>query len=192
MADGRAARTDPDVRTLRPIGGLALVCAVAVLVLLLLVDAVVRGSWAQMLLLAPWPLLVLWVTYEAAAASFVRMDAVGVTVQNGLRRTSFGWQRVRGVDFRWQLEFALDDDTTATALGGPARARPPRQSDQEREVEGPRVPTGVRVLTEITERRDQAPSTADDPIRRSWDAPALVALGVIVAWAAVAILVAQG
>ncbi|MFB7251872.1 PH domain-containing protein [Microbacterium sp. NPDC056234] len=179
------------MRTLRSIGGLAIVCVVAALVVLLLVDAVIRGGWAQMLLLAPWPLLVLWATYEAAAASYVRMDDGGVTVQNMLRRTSFGWRRLRGADFRWQVEFALDDDTTVTALGGPARSRPRRQTVQEREVEGERVPTGVRVLTEISDRRDRAGVSADAPIRRSWDVPALAALGIIALWIVAAVLIAQ-
>lgn len=58
----------------------------------LLIDAVVRGSWAQMLLFAPWVLLVLWLIHVVSVASMVRVDDEGVIVQNLLRRTSFGWR----------------------------------------------------------------------------------------------------
>lgn len=187
--------TDSDspvgVRTFRTPTGIVAFFAAAVLVLFLLGDAVVRGSWSLMLLIAPWPLLALWVIYEVSASSWVRVDEGGVLVQNMLRRTSFGWKRLRSADFRWQLEFTLDDDSKVTAMGGPAHARARRQTQRELEVEGVKVPAGVRALAEIQERQSNADATADAPIRRTWDWSAVIALAVIAAWAVVAVLLTR-
>ena len=73
-----------------------------------------------MLLLAPWVLLGLWVVYEIAFVSVVRVDGEGAMVQNMLRRTSFGWSRVRDIDLRWQLVFSLEDGSELSSYGGPA------------------------------------------------------------------------
>lgn len=178
-----------DARTHRPMFGVGVVGIVAVVGLFLLGDAAINGSWAQMLLLAPWPLLAIWIVYEISAASFLRVDDRGATVQNLLRRTTFGWRRVREIDFRWQLELALDDGSTVTAFGGPARSRPRRQTRAEREVEGEQVPAGIRLTADLEERRRAAGEGADAPIVRSWDWPAIVAIGVIAAWAIVAVLI---
>ncbi|UJP11552.1 PH domain-containing protein [Microbacterium sp. KUDC0406] len=187
--------TDSDspvgVRTFRTPTGVVAFFVAAALVLFLLGDAVIRGSWPLMLLIAPWPLLGLWVIYEGSASSYVRVDERGVVVQNMLRRTSFGWKHLRAADFRWQLEFILDDDSKVTAMGGPAHARARRQTEREREVEGARVPAGVRALTEIQDRQAQADQTADAPIRRSWDWIAIAAFVVIAVWAVVAVLLTR-
>ncbi|WP_435743686.1 PH domain-containing protein [Microbacterium sp. PMB16] len=185
--------TDDDqsgaARTFRAASGPVAIVVGAGLALFLLGDAVARAGWGQMLLLAPWVLLLLWVVYVNSFASSVRIDDDGVTVVNLLRRTTFGWSRVRAVDLRWQLVFSLDDGKDLSCYGGPAKAgviRLPSRSDGEE-----RVPAGVRALEEIEERREAAPDTADAPIRRSWDRVAVISLGVIVVWAVVAILIAN-
>ncbi|MDR6865557.1 hypothetical protein J2Y69_000139 [Microbacterium resistens] len=181
-------------RTYRsPSGPVVLVLSVA-LVLFLLGDAVARGSWGLMLLYAPWALLAVWLVYELVFVSAVRVDDDGVVVRNLLRRTSFGWRRVRDVDLRWQLDFALDDGTKVSCFGGPGRARPPRQTGRgEGEV---RVPASLRTLTEVRDRWEAAIDAvptpqdgSDAPIRRSWDVPALVALLVIAIWATAAVII---
>lgn len=178
------------VRTFRSPSGLVMMIASGALALFLLGDAVMRASWSQMMLLAPWVLLALWLVYELSFSSFVRIDDSGVVVQNMLRRTQFGWRRLRDIDMRWQLEFALDDDRTVTAFGGPTHARPPRTTRSDHEGGGVRVPAGLRDLTEIRDRWDGAQGSATDaPIQRTWDTPALVAIGVIAVWAAVAVAV---
>lgn len=177
------------VRTFRAPSGPAALVIGSLLALFLLGDAVVRAGWGQMLLLAPWVLIVLWIVYVNSYASIVRIDDDGVTVQNLLRRVEFGWQRVRAVDLRWQLVFSLDDGTDLTCYGGPAKAGPIRVPSRRDGEE--KVPAGIRALTEIEERWHAAPETADAPIRRSWDRPATFALVVIVVWAVVAILVAN-
>ncbi|WP_307861029.1 PH domain-containing protein [Microbacterium sp. SD291] len=159
------------------------------LALFLLGDAVVRAGWGEMLLLAPWILLGLWIVYEIGYASSVRLDREGAVVQNMLRSTTFGWSRVRDIDMRWQLEFSLDDDSKVVAYGGPARSRPPRA--RAAGDEPARVPAGVRLLTEIRDRWEAAAGVpASAPIRRSWDTKALIALGIIAVWAAASVVIA--
>ena len=174
-------------RAYRASSGLVILIPSTLLALFLLGDAVVRGSWAQMLLLAPWVLLALWIVYELSYISSVRVDAEGVVVQNLLRRTSFGWGNVRDIDLRWQLLFSLDDGRELSCYGGPARARPPRPGRGE-DAE-PKAPAGFRALADI---RDlwAAASPANSSVRRTWDVPALIALAVIVFWALGAIAIA--
>jgi hypothetical protein len=159
------------------------------LALFLLGDAVVRGGWAQTLLLAPWVLLGLWIVYEISYVSMVRIDDDGVLVQNMLRRTSFGWSRVRDVDLRWQLVFSLDDGSDVTSYGGPAHARPTRS--KMRAEDEAKAPAALRALTDIRDRWESSTAVSDASIRRTWDVPALGALGLIVVWAVVAILIAN-
>ncbi len=177
-----------DARTYRASSGPAAIVLSGLLAIFLLGDTVLRGSWGQMLLIAPWVLLGLWIVYEISFVSAVRVDAEGATVQNMLRRTSFGWNRVRDIDFRWQLVFSLDDGTDISCYGGPARSRPNRPSAGQDDARS-KVPAGVRDLTEIRDRWESAVG-ADAPITRTWDGPALIALGVIVLWAVGAVLIA--
>lgn len=158
------------------------------LALFLLGEAVVRGGWAQTLLLAPWVLLGVWVVYEISFVSIVRVRDDGVLVQNMLRRVSFGWDRVRDIDLRWQMQFTLDDDTTITCYGGPAQSRPRRS--KMRAEDDAKAPAGLRDLADIRNQW-QASEAVTGPIRRMWDAPALIALAVIVVWAIASILIAS-
>lgn len=176
-------------RTHRAVSGPLSLVVCSLLALFLLGDAVFRAGWGQMLLLAPWVLLGLWAVYEIAYVSSVRVDDHGATVQNVLRRTSFGWARVRDIDLRWQLVFSLDDGTDLTCFGGPARARPTRRPT--RGDEEAKAPASLRVLTEIIDRWRTATSSADAPIRRTWDGPALIALVVIALWATASVLIAN-
>ncbi|MFJ2502490.1 MULTISPECIES: PH domain-containing protein [unclassified Microbacterium] len=178
------------VRTFRAPSGPAALVIGSLLALFLLGDAVLRAGWGPMLLLAPWVLLVLWLVYVSSFASAVRIDDDGVVVQNLLRRITFGWQRVRAVDLRWQLIFSLDDGKDLACYGGPAKAGPIRMPARGGDGEE-KMPAGIRALTEIEERWEAAPATADAPIRRSWDRPATIALVVIVVWAVLAVLVAN-
>lgn len=159
----------------------------ALLALFLLGDAVVRGGWAQTLLLAPWVLLGLWLVYVISFVSHLRVDDDGVLVQNGLRRTTFGWSRVRDIDFRWQVVFSLDDGADLTSYGGPAHSRPMRSRMRD-EAES-KVPVGVRELADLRDRWQAADGASVDPIRRTWDGRALIALAVIVLWAASTIFI---
>ncbi|WEK62635.1 MAG: PH domain-containing protein [Candidatus Microbacterium colombiense] len=156
------------------------------LALFLLGDTVLRGSWGQMLLIAPWVLLALWAVYELSFVSSVTVDGQGAVVQNMLRRTSFGWGRVRDIDFRWQLQFALDDGSDIGCYGGPARSRPPRNRSDDDQA---KAPAGLRELSAIRNRWQEAVD-ADAPILRTWDGRALIALGIIVVWAVASVLIA--
>lgn len=177
-------------QTYRASSGIAVMIVSALFGIFLLGDAVVRGSFTQMLLLAPWVLLGLWVVYEFSFVSMVRVDDSGAVVQNLLRRTTFGWRRVRDIDLRWQLLFSLDDGTEVGCYGGPARARPTRSRSSD-DAAAAKVPSGVRELTEMRDRWEAAGAASDAPIVRTWDARALIALAVIIVWAVAAVLIAN-
>lgn len=184
------------MRTYRASTGTVTFVVAAIAAAYVLGDAAVRAGWQSMMLLAPWVLLVLWALYVIGPASIIRMDDTGVRVQNMLRRTDFGWKRLRDVDLRWQVVFTLDDGTEVTSFGGPARARSRRVTasvvgDAGQSPASVRVPAGYRELTEIRDRWESADDAAAAPIRRSWDAPALLALAMIAAWAVVAVLVVR-
>lgn len=181
-------RRPEGVRTFRASSGLFAIGIAVLLALFLLGDAVARAGWDRMLLLAPWILLALWIVYENAYVSSVRIDDDGATVQNLLRRTTFGWKRVRSIELRWQLVFVLEDGRKLSCYGGPAKAGPMRRPGRGGET---REPAGIRALAEIEERWEAAPETADAAIARSWDWPAIIALGAILAWALAAILIAN-
>lgn len=173
-------------RTFRAASGPISLVLCSLLAVFLLGDAVVRAGWGQTLLLAPWVLLGLWIVYEIAFVSAVRVDSRGAAVQNMLRITSFGWSRVRDIDLRWQLVFSLEDGSDLTCYGGPARARPARPARRDDEA---KAPVGLGALTDIRDQWEAAPPSADAQIRRSWDIRALVALAIIVLWAAASVVI---
>lgn len=184
--------TSPDIpeaaRTYRAVSGPVVMVLTSLLALFLLGDTALRGSWGQMLLVAPWVLLALWAVYELSFVSHVRVDERGAVVHNMLRRTTFGWSRVRDIDLRWQLEFALDDGRTLACYGGPARSRPTR-SRMRTADEPAKAPAGLRDLADIRDRWQSAVD-ADAPLQRGWDGPALIVLCVLIAWAVAAVLLA--
>lgn len=180
----------PRERTYRPVSGRVVLVLVIVAAAVLLVDALVRSGLGETLLLAPWVLLGVWVVYELSYISSVKVGERGGRVQNLLRVTEFGWRQVRDIDLRWQLVFSLQDDSDLTAMGGPARSRPNPRPRRDGDA-GASVPRGIRVLDEIRTLWQAAPDDADAPIRRGWDWPALVALVVIVLWAAVAVIITR-
>ncbi|MFT4305323.1 MAG: PH domain-containing protein, partial [Microbacterium sp.] len=95
----------------------------AVLVVFVLVDAVIRSSWAETLLIAPWVLMILWAIYVGVYASCVVTDAEALTVQNLLRRTRVPWPKVAGVDVDLQLIVSTADGDKISCFGGPTRGR---------------------------------------------------------------------
>lgn len=180
----------PRSRTYRPVSGRVVLVLVAIVAVVVLVDALIRAGVVETLLIAPWVLLAVWIVYELSFVSSVRVDDRGARVQNLLRVTDFGWDRVRDIDMRWQLVFSLMDDTEVTCMGGPARSRPVRRPRGDEDA-GASVPRSIRVLDEIRARWQAAPDDADAPIRRGWDVPALVALALILVWAVSAIIITR-
>lgn len=170
---------------------LALTSVVAVL---LLVDAAVRSGIGNMLLLAPWPLLVVWAVYVVGVASSVRADANGVQVQNLLRRTWLPWARVKQITMRWQLEFALDDGGIVSCFGGPARSRARRLAPGRVKEDGvAETDDGIAALNRL--RLESAASDAggasDARVARTWDWATLAMFAALVVWAIIAVLIAR-
>lgn len=177
--------------SLRNRGGVALLVICAALSAVLLVDAAVRADIGTALLLAPWPLLVLWSIYVIGVASRVRPQRDGVFVQNLLRTIFVPWARVQQIRMRWQIEIALDDGSQITCFGGPATRRPQRLGPgRTKEDANERADDAVAALRKA--KAGATPVTPVPPVRRGWDIPSLAALLVIVAWAVAAVLITRG
>ncbi len=180
-----------------PTGPIGLV-GVAVLVLFLLGDVVVRGSWGQALLVAPWLLIPVWLVHVFWFAPHVAARDDGVRVHNVLRVVDLPWQAVEEIRMRWQLEFHLTDA---------ARTRDGRRIGGRDGIVQAWAVTARRHLSararEATERSDaetldvlrglraSAGARPDARVTRSWDVPTLVA-GAVIAAACVASYVVAG
>lgn len=162
----------------------------AALVVVLLGDAVLRSGVGEMLLIAPWLLLVLWGVYALLFAPHVRTDAYGIRIHNPLRIVEIPWGRVADIDMRWQLEVRTDEPRVYKAYGGPAAGRPgrpsPRRDDDDR-----RQPAAVRDLVSIQDAWESARANAPaGAVVRRWDLVSLVSLPILLAGAAVALVIA--
>lgn len=184
------SRTRPP-RMFRRSGSMLLLVLTSVVAALLLVDAAVRSGLVNTLLLAPWPLLVVWCVYVVGLASDVRADERGVQVQNLLRRIAIPWSRVQRIAMRWQLEITLVDDAVVSCFGGPSRTRARRLAPGRVKEEGvAETDDGIAAMKRL--RANAAGSVdADARVQRTWDWSALTALAVLVVWAAVAVAVTR-
>ncbi len=178
----------------------------ALVALALLVDAAVRAGMGEMLILAPWVLLVLWFVYVLVYAPHIRTDASGVRVHNLLRIVEFPWSAVLDIELRWQVRFRLSSGQDVASFGGPVAGRPGRPPLRFGGGER-REPPALRDMDLLREQwisatehdadhgigsHDNAPLGAAltaAVIRRRWDLPALAALAVIVIWAVSAVTI---
>nr|WP_274638072.1 hypothetical protein [Microbacterium bovistercoris] len=160
--------------------------------LFLLGDALVRSDVGEALLLAPWPLLALWFVYVSAFASHLEVDDDAITVQNMLRVIRVPFARIVDMQWRWQVELALDDGTSVRSLGGPVQGRPGRRPGRQDQTP-PTVQAQWDYLVRVREdAADRAGGSPKDPVRRGWDVPALIVLAVLVVWAGAALIVSGG
>jgi hypothetical protein len=174
-------------RAFRATGAVVLLALCAVLAVVMLGDAVMRAGIGEAALLAPWPLLALWVTYVVGVASDVRADVTGVRVQNLLRRTWVPWDRVRRITMRWQLEFALGGAKTLSSFGGPARSRPRRLGvGGEKERENVEEEDGIAALHRL---RSESVADPDARIVHGWDWPMVWSGLALAVWAVIAVVV---
>ena len=185
-------------------GAVILLAICAFLTLVALIDAVLRSGVEGALLVAPWPLLALWIVYVVGVASDIRADRTGVRVQNFLRRTWVSWARVKRIAVRWQLEITLDDGAIIRCLGGPMRSRSRRIGpERTREDSATQSHDGIAALHRM---RAEAELRSDAEVRsgggvssggevrsgaevtHTWDIPALAALVILAAWAVAAVV----
>lgn len=180
MTDARPARV------FRVTGSVILFAMCALIAVALLIDAVVRAGIIEAVLIAPWMLLILWVIYVVGIASDVRADRRGAGVQNLLRRVWIPWSRVKVIAMRWQVEFTLDDGAVVRCFGSPGRTRPRRIGpERTREDGNGAAEDGIARLQRF---RLDAEIEPDAAVVRTWDWPAIIALAVLVVWAALAVL----
>ncbi|MGM7678291.1 PH domain-containing protein [Microbacterium sp. A94] len=171
-------------------GAVILLAICAVITLVLLADAAIRSGLENAVLLAPWPLLVLWGVYVVGIASGISADSFGMRVQNFLRRTSAPWSMVKRIDMRWQLEVTFADESVLRCFGGPTRSRPRRLGPERTREDASPEDDGIAMLRRL--RADAvAGGVPRSGISRSWDMPAFAALIVLVIWAVIAVAVTR-
>ncbi len=189
-----------DVRVFRAPSATIGAIAGGVVALALLVDAAVRAGLGEMLLLAPWVLLVLWFVYVLVYAPHIRTDADGVRVHNLLRIVEFPWSAVRDIELRWQVRFRLSTGRDVASFGGPVAGRPARPGLRLGGGER-REPPALRDMELLREQWISATEGEPVPeltvpgfapaasvVRRGWDVPALIALAAIAVWAVGALI----
>lgn len=139
------------------------------------------------ILLAPWILLALWGIYVGVFASSVITSADGLLVQNFLRVTRIPFSAVADIRMRYQLVIETTEGRTITCYGGPVSAR----SGSRRAATDDRPAAGSQDAERIIDAWQEAiePTAVAAPVRRMWDAPALVALVALAVWAGIAIAV---
>ena len=103
---------------LRAPAGLFWLVGVAVVVVLLLVDVVARGSWSQLLLVAPWTLIPVWFVWAFLYLPHIAADRDALHVRNLFRTIRLPWASVDDLVMRWQLEVHLTPDARAAGFGG--------------------------------------------------------------------------
>lgn len=194
--DGAARPGEPRAaapRVFRAASGTVAVIVAAIVTLLLLVDAVVRAGWAEMLLLAPWMLLVLWFIYVSTFVSHLSIDAGGATVQNFLRVTRIPWGAVTDVGIRYQVRFTLADGSIVNAFGGPVAGRPARPGLRPDTSPRARIPPALRDLELIREQWQQSTDadSTEGTLSRTWDLRAIGALVVIAVGALSAVIISN-
>lgn len=185
----------PERHTLRPASATIALIVAGVAAVVLLGDAALRAGLVEMLRLAPWVLLAVWLVFVGMYASHLSYDREGVTVQNYLRRTRIPWSQVADVTLRWQVVFTLVGGGAVSAHGGPVAGRPGRAAARATRPEAA-VPAALRDLGRLRDAWQDAAADAgggaDGTVRRSWDVPLLLALAVIVVWASAALLTIGG
>lgn len=182
------------LRRVFPVTGAAIFLVICgLLTVVLLVDAAVRSGVESALLLAPWPLLALWLVYVVGVASDIRANATGVRVQNLLRRTWASWSQITRITMRWQLEIKLDDGAVIRCFGGPMRSRPRRIGpERTREDSAAESADGIAMLHRLrAEAGSHTTAQQDAAPQRTWDVPAFATLIALIVWALAAILITR-
>ncbi|GAA4767368.1 PH domain-containing protein [Microbacterium gilvum] len=151
---------------------------------LLLVDAALRASPFDALLVAPWLLALCWAVYVLFAAPSVVADDDLLRVRNILHVVEIPWHEIADIRMRWQLEVVLRDGRIVRALGAAPRhlhsrhlctGRAPEPGDDQADT--------LRLF--LARAR-----TSDRDVRRRVDVPSLVALCVIAVGATWSLVVA--
>ncbi|WP_448262714.1 hypothetical protein [Microbacterium aurum] len=195
MPGREPASSRPAGRVYRAWSGTVTLIVAGVVAIVLLGDAALRAGWGEMLLLAPWVLLAVWVVYVVMYVSMIETDAGGATVQNFLRRTRVPWSAVSDIRLHYQVVFVLHSGAQVKAFGGPVAGRPARVAPGR---DAPRrEPPALRELSEIREQWDAAadagaPAAASAAPTKTWDVAAIAAFAALVAWAVIALLITGG
>lgn len=158
--------------TTRPRAGVVLTTLAGIGVVVLCADAALRGRWDLIWRMGPWLFVGVQVIALSTCASFVRVEASQVTVQNVLRRHVIPWAQVTDVRLRGHVVLELVDGRRVPCYGAPSLARPALRTDGTDMHRGP-VFAFVAAL-----RRTWADDrgSSDTGVRTSWDVPPMIVL----------------
>lgn len=166
-------------QTIRSTSGIVFAAIGGAVGLFLLGDAAVRGAWDVVASFAPWVLLVMWAIYVVFSASYIRLDADAVAVQNLLRRHRIPWANVTDVRMKYQLMIETAERSIA-CWAGPSAGRPPKPGKT-----GGSLPPALRVketvVREWDDHRDDASATGATV--STWDWLLAAVGGVLAVWA---------
>lgn len=166
-------------QTIRSTSGIVFAAIGGAVGVFLLGDAAVRGAWDVVAGFAPWVLLVMWAIYLVFSASYIRLDADAVAVQNLLRRHRIPWANVTDVYMKYQLMIETAERSIA-CWGGPSAGRPPKPGKT-----GASLPPSLRVKETVVrewEARRGEPGATGATVS-TWDWPMVAVGGVLAVWA---------
>ena len=164
---------------------------VAAVVLFLLGDVVVRGSWWQLLLIAPWTLIPVWFVWVVLYLPHVAIDAEGAHVHNVLRTIHLPWATVDDIVMRWQLEFHLTSEAAAAGFGGRKGVVEAWSFTKRwRGIGRARIDDTEATLDVMRGRKASAPPQRGARPSATWSPAPLVAAALIAVWCVVSLLLA--
>lgn len=104
---------------LRGISGFWYLAITAVVAVLLIGDAAVRGAWDVVALAAPWAALVLWLMYLVLVRPALIVEPGVLRIRNLLREHVIPWDDIDAYTTRLQLTVILNDGRKISAWGAP-------------------------------------------------------------------------
>ncbi|MFT4235845.1 MAG: hypothetical protein QM607_12720 [Microbacterium sp.] len=168
-------------RRAQPRSGFVWLIVGVVVVLTLLIDATVRTGIVEALLLAPWPLLLLWLLWTCFASPHVLSDDRMVRVHNPLRTWTIPWGAVADLKLRGQVEVHLADGRKVEAWALTVkRQRVKRDIDPvEREFEL------------LQDRCEEASPQTEAIVTKTWNWPEIGAFLALIVWCVIGIFVTR-
>ncbi|WP_298036909.1 PH domain-containing protein [uncultured Microbacterium sp.] len=169
---------DSSRRIVRPVTGTVWLVVVAVVVVILLADIVLRGGWAMAARFAPWMLAVIWIMWVFFDRPRVILEADAVEVRNPLLATRIPWSAIEDITLRWQVSFHLaggsDVRAWATTARRPHRSGAAQPVDRELEI--------MRERLESARKAGEADAAS---LVRVWAWPEIISGSALILWCAV-------
>ncbi len=180
MTDRPEARS-PRPTVLRATSSLVAFWAVVGLVVLLMADAALRGSFDFLLRWSAVVALVVWGFWVLLYHSSIRIERDHLVVVNLLRVHLIPWRQVRAIVEKPQIRIELADGTRRDCWGAPFASRPGLRGRE----------TGPSQAVQLLESaRESAPESGGAP-SSGWDLRALAVGCILLALALLALIIVR-